>query len=97
MREQIEEFFASQNAEPIERGEASLSFTRMQLAKRGIGLTMVDSMSAREYSGDSLEFRPLEPTLHMTVWLMKSRLQPKSKVGDMFERLIEETAQNFRN
>lgn len=94
-REQIELFFQSDNAEPVERGEASLSFTRMQMAKRGIGLTMVDSLSAREYTGGSLVFKPLEPALHMTVWLMKSRLQPKSKVGNLFQRLVEERAEQM--
>lgn len=91
-REQIEEFFRSGDAQPIERGEASLSFTRMQLAKSGIGLTMVDSLSAQEYTGDSLEFRPLEPALCLTVWLMKSRLQSKSKVGDLFQNLLVKRA-----
>ena len=91
-REQIEEFFYRDGAQPIERGEASLSHTRMQMAKRGVALTMVDELSAREYAGDSLVFKPLKPALSMTVWLMKSRLQPKSKVGDLFQRLVEERA-----
>lgn len=94
-REQIEEFFRSEEAQPIERGEASLSFTRMRMVERGIGLTMVDELSVEDYSGSSIEFRPLQPALHLTVWLMKSRLQPKSKVGDAFTRLVEERARQI--
>lgn len=95
-REQIEEFFRSGDAQPIERGEASLSYTRMQMAKRGIGLTMVDALATQEYVGSSLAFKPLEPEIVMTVWLMKSKLQSKSKVGDLFQRLIEERASQFQ-
>ena len=94
-REQIEEFFRSEEAQPIERGEASLSFTRMRMVERGIGLTMVDELSVEDYSGSSIEFRPLQPALHLTVWLMKSKLQPKSKVGDAFTRLVEERARQI--
>ena len=88
-REQIEEFFRLADAQPAERGEASLSFTRMRMVEKGVGLTMVDELSAREYTGNSIVFRPLDPGLHLTVWLMKSRLQPKSKVGDAFIKLVD--------
>jgi len=91
-REQIEEFLKRDNAQPIERGEASLSSTRMRLVELGIGMTMVDSLAAGEYTGSSIVFRPLEPALHLTVWIMKSRFLSKSRVTDAFERLVIEQA-----
>ena len=94
-REQIEEFFLAEDSRPIERGEASLSYTRMRMVEQGIGLTMVDALFAKEYTNDKIEFRPLEPALHLNVWLMKSRLQPKSKVIDAFMRLVIEQAERM--
>lgn len=91
-RKQIEDFFDLEGAQPIERAEASLSFTRMRMVERGIGVTMVDALSVQEYRGNSIEFRPLAPALHLTVWLMKSKLQPKSKIGDAFTQLIKDRA-----
>ncbi len=96
-RELIEEFFRTENAWPIERGEASLSSTRMRMVEHGIGLTMVDELSVQEYVGNSIEFRPLEPALHLNVWLMKSRLQPKSTIGDAFTRLVAKHAGGMKS
>lgn len=88
-REQIDAFFSAENASPIERGEASLSFARMQLVQQGIGLTLVNSLSTQEYFGSDLVFRPLSPEIKMTVWLIKSRLAMKSQIGDLFESAVK--------
>ncbi len=87
-REKIEEFFKTGNAQPIERGEASLSVTRLRLVERGIGLTLVDNLTANDYKDNLLEFKPLEPTVRMTVWLMRPKFRTKSRLADSFEQIV---------
>ena len=94
-REQIESFFTSGNATPFDRGEASLSYARMHMVKSGLGITMIDSLAAKEYSDDDLVFLPLRPSIEMKVWLIKSRLSLKSIMHEAFEQNIIELAKNF--
>lgn len=96
-REQIETFFRGEGAQPIERGEASLSYTRIRMVEQGIGLTMVDALSAQDYAGQCIAFRPLDPPLHLTVWLMKSRLQPGSQVMNAFLHQVLERAKAMKS
>ena len=87
-REKIEEFFKTGKAQPIERGEASLSVTRLRLAERGIGLTLVDNLAANDYKDNLLEFKPLEPAVRMTVWLMRPKMLTKSRLVETFEQIL---------
>jgi len=94
-REQIESFFSAGNAKPFDRGEASLSYARIHMVKSGLGITMIDSLAAKEYSDSDLVFLPLLPSIEMKVWLIKSRLSLKSMIHEAFEQNILEHAKNF--
>jgi DNA-binding transcriptional LysR family regulator len=91
-RDRIETFFAAQGARPAIRGEASLSCTRLGLVERGLGLSFVDALSAEEYAGDAVAFRPVSPRLTLTVWMMRARTRPASKVVDSFAALVSARA-----
>lgn len=91
-REQVQAFFRSEGVEPIERGEASLSISRLRLVERGVGLAIIDSQTAGEQTSDSVEFRPLAPPQYLTLWAMRPRFQPKSKLVEAFETLVFDSA-----
>lgn len=87
-REQVQDFFAADNIQPVERAEASLSVSRLRLVERGIGITIIDSQTARENGSNSVDFRSLEPAQYLTLWAMRPRFQPRSKLVEAFETLV---------
>ncbi len=83
---------ATINVGPIERGEASLSVSRLRLVEHGVGLAIIDSQTAGEQGSSAVEFRPLESSQYLTLWAMRPRFQPKSKLVEAFETLVFESA-----
>ncbi|MCP5072902.1 MAG: LysR family transcriptional regulator [Rhodobacteraceae bacterium] len=92
-REQVENFFEKHGAMPNERGECSLPGAMLQLVERNVGLALIDRMTADEYDGGLAVFRPLEPALHLSVWIMRPRQRPKSRLVDSFEKLVTTRAE----
>ena len=87
-REQIEAYFQKHSVIPKERGECSLPGVALQLVEHNIGLTLVDCITAREYTNDTAVFRSVIPGLHMSVWIMKPRLRPNSRLVEAFEHML---------
>ena len=64
---------------PNERAECALPAAAIQLADKGIGVTIIDHLTASEYRGPNLVFRPFNPRLSMNIWLLKPKMRPRSR------------------
>ncbi len=87
-REQAESYFRKHNVVPRERSECSLPGVALQLVERNIGVALVDRLTVTEYAGGKAVFRPIKPAINVTIWLMRPRLRPRSRLVKAFEQLV---------
>lgn len=92
-REEIEACLKNAGAVPNERSECSLPAVVLQMIENGIGIGLVDHVSAREHHPQRIVFRPFLPTVRMKVWLMRPRMRPRSMVVDEFVELLIQTVE----
>ncbi len=76
---------------PNERAECALPAAAVQLADKGIGVTIIDHLTASEYQGGNLVFRPFRPMLSMNIWLLKPKMRPRSQATDLFVEKIRDS------
>jgi len=87
-REEIEACLRAAGAAPNERCECSLPPVALQMVENGIGIALVDHISAREHNARRITFRPFQPKIELRVWLMRPRMRPRSMVVDEFVALL---------
>ena len=87
-RERIADYFAHYGVEPRDRCECSLPDVALNLVSRGLGLALVSHVSATQHRREGVVFRPLETGLQITIWTIRPRLRPKSRLVDSFESLL---------
>ena len=87
-REEIESCLRAAGSVPEERSECSLPSVALQMVEHGIGIALVDHISAREHLGQRVAFRRFDSPISMKVWLMRPRLRPRSMVVDQFIELL---------
>lgn len=92
-REQIDGCFRKVGSIPNERSECSLPSVALQLVESGIGISLVDHISAKEHRSGQIEFRPFLSDIQMKVWLMRPRMRPRSMVVDEFVGLLKQTVE----
>jgi len=78
---------------PNERAECSLPAVAIQLAHNGLGVAIIDHLTASEYRGENLVFRPFNPRLSMNIWLLKAKMRPRSRATDLFVEKIRESVE----
>ncbi len=88
-RVEIESCLRVAGAVPNERSECSLPSVALQMVENGIGIALVDHISAREHRGHQVVFRRFDFPIAMKVWLMRPRLRPRSLVIDRFVELLQ--------
>ena len=87
-RNEIEACLRRANAVPNERIECSLPSVALQMVEHGIGIALVDHISALEHSAKNIVFRVFRPTISKAVWVMQPRMRPQSRVADGFVKLL---------
>lgn len=90
-REEIESCLRNAGAVPNERCECSLPPVALQMVESGIGIALVDHISAREHQPRRILFRPFQPGIQLRVWLMRPRMRPRSMVVDKFVTLLKQS------
>ena len=98
-REEVETCLRKAGATPHERCECSLPSVALQMVEQGIGISLVDNISALEHQPQRIVFRPFHPSIRMKVWLMRPRMRPRSMVVDEFVELLKQSfeEQNLLN
>lgn len=93
-REEIETCLRNAGAVPNERSECSLPSVVLQMVENGIGIGLVDHISAQEHQPRNIVFRPFRPSISVKVWLMRPRMRPRSMVVDEFVELLIQTVES---
>ena len=81
---------------PNERAECVLPAAAIQLADQGIGVSVIDHLTASEHLGTNLVFRPFKPQLKMDIWLLKPKMRPRSRLTDLFIETIQQAVERDR-
>ncbi|MHC4222170.1 MAG: LysR substrate-binding domain-containing protein, partial [Planctomycetota bacterium] len=90
-RDEIENFLHKAGSIPHERCECSLPSVALQMVEQGIGISLVDNISAYEHQPQRIVFRPFHPAIRMKVWIMRPRMRPRSMVVDEFVGLLKQS------
>ena len=90
-REEIEACLRKAGSTPQERCECSLPSVALQMVENGIGISLVDNISALEHQARSIVIRPFSPSIGTKVWLMRPRMRPRSMVVDEFVDLLKQS------
>lgn len=93
-REKIESCLGDAGAVPNERCECSLPVVALHMVENGIGIALVDHISAREHNSRRVLFRPFRPKTELRVWLMRPCMRPRSMVVDEFVALLKQSVDN---
>lgn len=90
-REEVETCLRNAGSIPAERCECSLPAVALQMVENGIGVALVDHISALEHHPQNIVYRPFHPSIRMKVWLMRPRMRPRSMVVDEFVTLLKKS------
>ncbi len=90
-REEVEACLRKAGSTPKERCECSLPSVALQMVENGIGIALVDHISAIEHQAQRIVFRPFQPSIQLKVWIMRPRMRPRSMVVDEFIDLLKQS------
>lgn len=79
------------NARPIRRVDTFTTQVACELVERGVGIAIVDALTAIDYAARGLEWRLFSPALSFDIALMKSTYRPDSLLAGI---LIDSLKQN---
>ncbi len=91
-REKVESVIKNAGAKPNIRCECSLPIAAIEMVEQGVGISLVDHISAAAYSNEQVVFREFSPLLSMSVWLLLPKIRPKSGIVDEFSYVLQESA-----
>ena len=83
-RQHIDAIFAAYGVERRMNLETQLSIPMCQFVELGVGVALVDPISAHEYKGTNIIFRPFEPTIEMDFSMLLPQQKKTSKFQEMF-------------
>lgn len=89
----VEHTLDEYNVRPVRRIDSFTTYVACELASRDAGIAIVDSLTAVDYTGSELIWRPFAPELQFDIYLMRSRyrrLSPLTQV--LLETLADEAA-----
>ncbi len=87
-REDINRCLRQENTVPRERAGCSLPSVALRLAEKGVGITLVDHLSASHHQRRNIVFRRFAPVIKKNVWLLRPRMRPGSRLADEFIELL---------
>ena len=68
-------------AKPVRRVDTFTTQVACELVLRGVGVAIIDVLTALDYAGDGLEWRNFEPTLAFEIFLMRSKFRIESNLS----------------
>ncbi len=94
-RDIIDRRLREAGAQPLERADCSLPSVAIQLAEKGVGIALIDHITAMEHQPRNVVFRRFLPAVQRDIWLLRPRLRPRSRLCDEFvEQLYTELLQS---
>jgi DNA-binding transcriptional LysR family regulator len=83
-RQQIDAIFAAHGVDRVLRLETQLSLPMCVLVEQGLGVALVDAISAVEYRGQGIVFRAFEPAIEMDFSMLLPIQGPVSRLQASF-------------
>jgi len=91
-REKVGKVIENAEVKPNIRCECSLPLAAIEMVEQGVGISLVDHISAAAYSNEQVVFREFSPLLAMSLWLLLPKIRPKSAIVDKFSAVLQENA-----
>jgi len=60
----------------------------LRLVEKGVGITLVDHVSASHHQRRNIVFRRFAPVIRKNVWLLRPKMRPRSRLADEFVELL---------
>ena len=83
-RDIIDRCLRKAGSQPVERADCSLPSVAIRLAEKGVGIALIDHITASEHQPRNIVFRKFLPTIRRDIWLLRPRMRPRSRLGDEF-------------
>ncbi len=90
MRHLIDAVFEQQRIERVMRYDVYSSAEACALVARGLGVSIVEPFTARDYRRDRTAIVPFEPTIHYTFRAMRPRFRQPSRLADAFLQAVKD-------
>ncbi|WP_136066311.1 LysR substrate-binding domain-containing protein [Modicisalibacter radicis] len=90
LRLTLDRHFARADVQPRQRFVVSLALQAARLVRRGVGIAVLDPISAQAFGNEGLVFRPLAYPLGEDFALLTPRDQPRSRLTQDFIALFRE-------
>lgn len=84
----VETILTSQQVRPARRIDTFTTYTACDLVQRGLGVAIVDLITARKYAGETLLWRPFLPALNFEIFLMRPKHWQVPRLAERFIDLI---------
>ncbi len=88
----VETALKEQHIVPRRRIDTFTTYTACDLVSRGVGVAVVDIVTAMKYAGDALAWRPFEPRLTFDIHLMQARHWQVPRIAGTFIAFLKEKA-----
>ena len=83
----VETALENDGARPVRRVDTFTTQVACELAQRGVGVAIIDMLTALDYANNGLQWRLFEPALTFEIFLMRSRFTAES----MLTRTLNDT------
>lgn len=89
----VETALENSGARPIRRVDTFTTQVACELVARGVGIAIVDVLTAMDYAGRDLEWRLFRPALVFDIALMQSTYRPGSLLGGILVEALRQHAE----
>ncbi len=94
--QQTRQAFADAGAKWRVRVEAQLFSPAARLTQQGCGISMLDPITAAEFSDRGVVSRPFSPNIEFTIGILYPAEHPRSLLTEEFSALIKKRLEEFR-
>ncbi|HSW07383.1 LysR family transcriptional regulator [Aquabacterium sp.] len=95
-RQQLDALFAQAGVARVQALEAGSAVAVCALVREGLGLAIVNPLTALAFAGDALQMRPLSVQVPFHVGLVSPELRPPSPLREGFTAALREAAADVR-
>jgi DNA-binding transcriptional LysR family regulator len=95
-RDDIDRALRQAGVQPRERVGCSLPSVAIQLVEKGLGITLLDHVTALEHVPRNVVFKRFSPLIRRNIWILRPRMRPRSRLADEFVALLHDTVRADR-
>lgn len=96
----VESALEGHQVKPLRRIDTFTTYTACELVRRGLGIAIVDAITAIKHAGPDLVWRPFQPDLAFEIYLLRPRHWQVPRLAtaliDLIEKEAEDTSENLR-